>query len=121
MRFPPRLAHLATAKVVAAKLAPAFAQAHNIDEEEALERLDRALPGQLLEDLLDATWSELQAASKRFDETRVLEKIFETLKDRPLRPGRKADVSAELAAFYVLVDMAAGTASDSARRLMETA
>jgi len=120
MRFPTRLAHLATVKVVAAKLAPAFALAHRVDEDEARDRLEHGLPGALLDDLLEATWLELQAQSKRFDEARALEKIAETLKDRPLRPGRAAEVSAELAAFYVLVDVAAGTASEAARRLMET-
>lgn len=121
MNYPPRLAHLATAKIVAAKLVPAFAKAHLIDEEEARERLERALPGALLEQLLDATWSAMQASTRRFDETRLLDKIFDTLKERPFRPGREQkDVSADLAAFYVLVDIAAGTASDAARRLLET-
>jgi hypothetical protein len=121
MNFPPRLAHLATSKVVAAKLVPAFAKAHLIDEEEALERLERALPGSLLEQLLEATWRAMADSTKRFDETRLLEKIFATLKDRPYRPGRPVlAVSADLAAFYVLVDISAGTASDSARRLLET-
>jgi hypothetical protein len=120
MRYPPRLAHLATNKIVAARLAPGFGQAHNIDDAEALERLERALPGPLLEDLLAATWAALQADRKRFDPDRMLEKIFETLKERPFRPGRKHAVTPELAAFYVAVDLAAGTASDAARRLMET-
>ena len=35
MRYPARLAHLATRAVVVAKLAPTFAEAHHIDHEEA--------------------------------------------------------------------------------------
>ena len=35
MPFPPRLGHLATRAVLTAKLGPTYAQAHNIDEEEA--------------------------------------------------------------------------------------
>ena len=73
MRYPPRLAHLATNKIVAARLAPGFGQAHNIDDAEALERLERALPGPLLEDLLAATWAALQADRKRFDPDRMLD------------------------------------------------
>ena len=52
MRYPPRLAHLATRAVVVAKLAPTYAAAHSIDDEEARVRLEASLSGSLLEDLL---------------------------------------------------------------------
>jgi len=120
MRYPPRLAHLATTRVLAAKLVPGFAQAHGLDDEESRERLERGLQGALLEDLLAAMWRALEEKSKRFDADRTLEKIFETLKERPYRQGRKAEVTPSLAAFFVSVDIAAGTAGDSARRLMES-
>lgn len=120
MRYPPRLAHLATAKIVAAKLAPAYASAHLIDDEEALGRLERALPGSLLDDLLEATWRALEEKSSRFNEQRTLEKIFETLKERPYRPGRKLATTPALSAFWVLCDLNAGTASDAARKVMES-
>lgn len=120
MRYPPRLGHLATAKIVAAKLTPPYASAHLVDENEAVGRLERALPGPLLEDLLEATWKALEQKSKRFDEQKTLEKIFESLKDRPYRPGRKLASTPAISAFWILCDIATGTASDAARKVMES-
>lgn len=120
MRYPPRLAHLATRPVLAAKLAPTHAKAHGIDEEEAVERLGSALSGPFLEDLLAATWEALKGKAKRLDEAGLLEKIAETLADRPQRPGRVAPLTPGLSAFMLLLDLAAGTASEAARRVMES-
>ena len=120
MRYPARLAHLATRAVVVAKLAPTFAEAHQLDHEEATQRLHTGLSGPLLEDLLAATWTALLAGTKKLDEEGLLEKVAKSLKDRPLRPGRPATLTADLSAFLILVDLAAGTASDAAGRGMET-
>jgi mannose/fructose-specific phosphotransferase system component IIA len=120
MRYPARLAHLATRAVVVAKLAPTFAEAHQVDHEEATQRLHTGLSGPLLEDLLAATWTALLAGTKKLDEEGVLEKVAKSLKDRPLRPGRPAKLTPDLSAFLILVDLAAGTASDAAGRVMET-
>ena len=120
MRYPARLAHLATRAVVVAKLAPTFAEAHQLDHEEATQRLHTGLSGPLLEDLLAATWTALLAGTKKLDEEGLLEKVAKSLKDRPLRPGRAAKLTPDLSAFLILVDLAAGTASDAAGRVMET-
>jgi hypothetical protein len=120
MRYPARLAHLATRAVVVAKLAPTFAEAHQVDHEEAAERLHSALSGPLLEDLLSETWNSLLSGTKKLDEEGLLEKVAKSLKDRPLRPGRAAQLTPDLSAFLILVDLAAGTASDAAGRVMET-
>lgn len=120
MKFPPRLAHLATRSVVVAKLRPTYAEAHQIDEEEAAQRLTRALSGPLLDQLLAATWEALLAKTKRLDEAALLEKIADTLHDRPLRPGRKAKLTPAWSAFLLLADVEAGTASEAARRVLET-
>jgi hypothetical protein len=120
MRYPARLAHLATRAVVAAKLAPTFAEAHHIDHEEAVQRLNTALSGPLLEDLLAATWQALLGGTKKLDEEGLLEKVARSLADRPLRPGRVTAVTPDLSAFLILADLAAGTASDAAGRVMET-
>lgn len=119
MSYPPRLAHLATKKVVLAKLAPTYARAHQVDMEEALDRLDMALAGPLMEDLLSSTWQALKATSKRPDEAALLEKVADTLADRPQRPGREAGLTPALSAFMVLLDIRAGTAGDAARRVLE--
>ncbi len=120
MRYPPRLAHLATRAVVVAKLAPTYAAAHSIDDEEARVRLEASLSGSLLEDLLAATWTSLLGGTKRLAEDGLLEKVAKSLKDRPLRPGRTVQTTPGWSAFLVLADLSAGTASESARRLMET-
>jgi len=120
MRYPPRLAHLATRAVVVAKLFPTYAQAHSIDDEEARMRLETALAGSLLPELLAATWNALSSGAKRLAEEGLLEKVAQSLKDRPLRPGRTIQPTAGWSAFLVLADLAAGTASESARRVMES-
>jgi hypothetical protein len=120
MRYPPRLAHLATRAVVVAKLVPTYAAAHGLDDEEARARLDASLSGTLLEELLSGTWTALLGGTKRLDEGGLLEKVAKSLKDRPLRPGRTVQPTTGWSAFLVLADLSAGTASESARRLMET-
>jgi hypothetical protein len=121
MNHPPRLGHLATRGVLAARLATTYAKAHNVDEEEAREQLERALRGSLWERLLDETWKAMLGGTKRLSEDALLEKVAGTLKDRPLRPGREATVSPSWSAFLVLADLEAGTASDAARRVLESA
>ncbi len=120
MRFPPRLAHLATRPVVVARLLTTFARSHEIDDEEAATRLAAALTPALLERLLEASWVALRASSKRLDDAALLEKVAHSLGDRPLRPGRNAPLNPSWSAFLVLLDLEAGTASDMARRALET-
>ncbi len=120
MSYPPRLAHLATRAVVVAKLVPTYAQAHRIDEEEAAQRLSSVLSGRMLTSLLDATWAAMRGKSKRLTDDGLLEKVATTLSDRPLRPGRVAALNPAWSAFLILVDLEVGTASDAARRVMET-
>lgn len=120
MSYPPRLAHLATRAVVVAKLMPTYARAHNIDEEEASQRLSTALAGRLLPALLESTWTALRGSAKRLTDDGLLEKVATTLGERPLRPGRPAPASPAWSAFLILMDLEVGTASDAARRVMET-
>ena len=120
MRFPPRLGHLATRAVVAAKLAPTYCEVHQVDDAEAFERLERALRGPLLDDLLAAAWTELLATTQRLTEEALLEKVAKSLKDRPQRPGKLAVITPAWSAFLVSVDVHAGIASDSARRVLES-
>jgi len=46
--------------------------------------------------------------------------VAKSLRERPLRPGRAVPVTPDLGAFLLLADLAAGTASDAAGRVMET-
>jgi hypothetical protein len=120
MRYPPRLAHLATRAVVVAKLAPTYSEAHSIDDEEGISRLDRALNSPLLDDLLAAAWTELLGTQKKLDEEGLVQKVASGLKNRPQRPGKIAPLSPGWSAFLVLADVRAGIASDAAQRLLET-
>jgi hypothetical protein len=119
-KHPPRLAHLATRQVLVAKLTPTYAAAHHLDEDEAMQRLDRALRTHLLDRLLDATWTALLGKTKRLSEEGLLEKVAGSMKDRPFRPGRVREVTPGWSAFMLLADIAADTASDAARKLLET-
>jgi hypothetical protein len=62
----------------------------------------------------------LLGGTKRLDEAGLLEKVAGSLKDRPNRPGRVAKMTPGLSAFLVTLDLAAGTAAESARRVMES-
>src|SRR5262249_20720605 len=120
MRYPPRLAHLATRAVVVAKLWPTFAAAHQLDEDDARARLDAALRGSLLEELLAHTWNAMRVKHRRLDDATLLQKVADSLAERPLRPGRTAKLNPQWSAFLLLSDLQAGTASDAARRALET-
>jgi hypothetical protein len=119
VRYPPRLGHLATKSVLIAKLAPTFAEAHTIDDEEARQRLQAALNQRFIEDILASIWTALIGKTKRLDEAGLLEKVAKSLKDRPERPGRVATVNPAWSAFLVVADVHAGTASDAARKVIE--
>jgi hypothetical protein len=104
------------------KLSPTYAQTHEVDVDEAVERVDRALErdATLRDQLLGACWAELVAKKRKVDEAALLEKIAQLLKDRPNRPGKVAPMTAGWSALLVLIDLDAGLASDSARRILES-
>jgi hypothetical protein len=120
VRYPSRLGHLATRPVVVNRLVPTYANAHQIDEQEASQRLTRALAGTIWEDLLAATWEAMKSRVKRLDEQRLLEKVASTLEDRPQRYGRAMETNPAWSAFMMLLDLEIGTAGDAARRVMES-
>ena len=121
MSYPPRLGHLVTRGVMAARFRATFAESHEIDEEEAHERLERAFAGRLWELLLEATWNALSDKKRAVDPEAIVEKIARTLKDRPLRPGKAAKLGPAFSAFLVMIDLEAGMASDAARKVLESA
>ncbi len=102
------------------RLVPTYAQAHQIDEQEAGLRLTRALAGRIWEDLLAATWEAMKGRVKRLDEEKLLEKVATTLQERPLRYGKAVETNPAWSAFMMLLDLEIGTAGDAARRVMET-
>ena len=120
MAYPARLGHLARRDVVALKLVRLFADVHHIDETEALERLGRGLRGSLWEALLSATWQSLRAGSTRLSDEELVEKVAKSLRERPERAGRSTQVTPALSALLLWIDLEAGTATDSARRVLES-
>ena len=94
MRYPPRLGHLATRPIVVAKLAPTYAEANSIDDEDGIARLDKALQSTLLDDLIAAAWTALVATSATTDEDALVQKVASGLKKRPQRPGKIAPMTA---------------------------
>ena len=117
MRYPQRFSHLVTHPVVVTKLAPTCAAAFNIDAGDALERIDKGAGGSVHEELLAACWDHLRAATDLSDEE-LIENIAATLKRRGERPGKVAKVTPGWNAFLVMVDIRAGTASDTAQGLI---
>jgi len=120
VRYPPRLGHLATRPVVVNRLVPTYAKAHQIDEQEAAQRLERAVSGRIWEDLLAATWEAMKSRVKRLDEQKLLEKVASTLEERPLRYGKAVETNPAWSAFMMLLDLEIGTAGDAARKVMES-
>jgi hypothetical protein len=62
----------------------------------------------------------MRQKTPRADESALLEKVAQTLSDRPLRAGRTAKLNSAWSAFLLLADLQAGTASEAARRALET-
>ena len=120
MPHPPRLAHLVNRRVAVAKLTATYAAAHAIDALEGAIRLDRALTGPLQADLLDATWEALRAGKPRLSEEALLERVAEYVKEHGPRESKAAPITSDWSAFLVAADLAAGTASESARRILES-
>ncbi len=121
MRYPPRLSHLATRPIVVAKLAPTYSEANSIDDEDGIERLDKALQDKaFFEELLAAAWSSILATSETNEEEALVQKVASGLKKRPQRPGKIAPVTMGWSAFMVLADVRAGIASPAAQRLLDT-
>jgi len=118
--YPPRLSHLATRAVLGAKLRRAFADANALSDEEALDRLEKALSSSLLAELLSAVWAAMKELKPRLSEAQLLDRVAQTLADRPLRPGRKVAIGPTWSAFFLLSDIRANIASEAARRVMET-
>jgi hypothetical protein len=91
-----------------------------LDDEEAAARLSEALSGGLLDDVLAATWEAVTASTKRLSDAERLERIAHGLSNRPLKPGRRVVVNPTWSAFFILADLSAGTATEAARRALET-
>lgn len=118
--YPQRLGHLLNRPVLVAKLFPTYGKAHEIDDDEAIARVDRGLSQKLLEDVLAATWAALNDTKRAIDEAALLEKVARSLQKRPQRPGKLADAGPAWSAFLLLIDLNLGNASMAAQRVLES-
>lgn len=118
--YPPRLGHLVNRPVLVAKLFPTYGQAHEIDDDEAISRVERGLSQKLWEEVLAATWAALTDTKRAVDETALLEKVARSLQKRPQRPGKLAQTNPAWSAFLLLIDVNLGNASMAAQKVLES-
>lgn len=130
MPFSHRLAHVVTRSDLVALLAPTYAKARAVDEEEAAERLGRAVASpRVLEELHAALGGALaDAKGPRTAEDAIVDRISANVAARRGR-AKPAGDSPGIAAVLVRLDLEIGIAPESmrdtlasppGRRLLET-
>jgi hypothetical protein len=121
--FPTRFLGLVTRSVMAEMLAHTYAEARNIDPNEAYTRLDTALRDlKLIEGVQHAIWNALRALKPDLDDPALVEHVAKRL-EKPRRyrayKPKRADQGA-LTALTVLVDMGASVSSGEAADLLQS-
>ena len=114
--FSPRLAHVVTRGDLVALLAPTYARARAVDEEEARERLTRALAVPAALDDLYRGLSEALAETKgpRTQVDAVVDRISANIASRRAR-ARAAEATPAVSAVLVRLDLEIGLAPESMR------
>ncbi len=117
----PRIPHLFTRKVLATALAPTYAAAASVDEEEAHLRLTEALARPGLLEALQAGISAALAAGlgPRTSADRVLDRVSRGVELR-LGRVRALPVTPEVAAVVVRVDLEIGIVAEPMRATLAT-
>ncbi|MBI5545749.1 MAG: hypothetical protein HY901_17815 [Deltaproteobacteria bacterium] len=120
--FSERLPHVVTRADLATLLTPTSAAAQSVDDEEAHDRLTRAVSEpELLEDLY---WglSEALAAQKgpRTDPESLMDKLSKRVQERKGRLAA-AEVTPEIAAALVRINLLIGLAPDTMRAVLASA
>lgn len=121
MYFSRRLPHVLTRRDLVALLAPTYAKARQVDEEEAAERLERALESPVA---LDAVYRGLSAAlgdakGPRTGEDAVMDRISAHLSARRARI-KAAEATPAVSAALVRLDLEIGLAPESMRATLAT-
>ena len=114
--FSPRLAHVVTRGDLVALLAPTYARARSVDEEEARERLAQALAvpaalGDLYRGLSEAL---AEAKGPRTQVDAVMDRISANIASRRAR-ARAAEATPAVSAVLVRLDLEIGLAPESMR------
>jgi hypothetical protein len=117
--FSRRLPHVLTRADLALMLAPTYAQALAVDEEEALDRMKRALAQPALADDLYRGISEalLQAKGPRTTEDDLMDRLSKAIQARRAR-AKPAPPSAALSAVLVRVNLELGLAPEQMRAML---
>lgn len=117
--FSPRLPHVVTRADLAWLLAPSYAAALSVEEEEAHERLERALAHpSLLDEIhggLSAGLAAAQGARQSVDD--VMDKVSARVQRRRSR-ARAAAATAALSAVLVRINLEIGLAPESMRETL---
>jgi len=120
--FSPRLGHVVTRGDLVALLAPTYARARAVDEEEARERLTRALAVPAALDDLYRGLSEALAETKgpRTQVDAVVDRISANIASRRAR-ARAAEATPAVSAVLVRLDLEIGLAPESMRDTLASA
>jgi len=119
--FSRRLPHVLTRADLARILAPTYASARGVDEEEALERLGRALAvPAALDDVYGGISDALRAAQgPRTSEDALVDKLSAGVVARRSR-AKAAEATPAISAALVRLDVEIGLAPDAMRDMLAT-
>lgn len=119
--FSSRLPHVVTARDLVVLLAPTYAAARGVDEQEATERLTRALQARgALDDVYRGLSSALAAAKgPRTSEDALVDKLSAGVAVRRARV-KAAPITPAVAAVLVRLDLEIGLAADAMRETLAT-
>ncbi len=119
--FSRRLPHVLSRADLAVLLAPTYAQALSVDEEEALERVTRALERPAVADDLYRGISEAlrQAKGPRTSEDDLMDRLSRGVQARRRR-ARAAPSSGALSAVMVRLNLELGLAPEQMRATLES-
>ncbi len=119
--FSSRLPHVVTARDLVVLLAPTYAAARGVDEQEAMERLTRALQARgALDDVYRGLSSALAAAKgPRTSEDALVDKLSAGVAARRARV-KAAPITPPVAAVLVRLDLEIGLAADAMRETLAT-
>jgi hypothetical protein len=119
--FSKRLPHVVTRADLVVLLAPTYAEAAQVDEAEAHERLVGALADQKLQDELYRGLSEALHESKgaRTEPDALMDKLSAAVQKRRSKV-KKAPASAAVSACMVRLNLAMGIAPEMMRDMLET-
>jgi hypothetical protein len=119
--FSRRLPHVLTRKDLARVLAPTYAKAASVDEDEALERMERAVASDHIADELYSGLSAAMAERKgsRTTEDELVDKLSEGVQKRRSRV-KAAPLTPAVSAALVMVNLELGYAPEMMRNALTT-